>query len=110
MAEPRSASTRRVFLSYSHLEELTNWPELMLEDYQAIQQDFTYTADEIDLIDIRVTENEVNITDLQDSHYPNLSSQVQFLQQQIDGLPEFTMDTEGFTFDGTEITFDKVIA
>ena len=110
MAEPRSASTRRVFLSYSHLEELTGWPELMLEDYQAIQQDFTYTADEVDLLDVRVTTNKADIVDLQDSHYPNLSSQVQFLQQQIDGLPEFTMDTSGFTFDGTEITFDKVIA
>lgn len=108
MAEPRSASTRRVFLSYSHLEELTDWPELMLEDYQAIQQDFTYTTDEIDLLDVRVTKNEVNITDLQDSHYPNLAAQVQFLQQQIDGLPEFTMDTSGFTFDNTELTFDKV--
>ncbi|MFT5450821.1 MAG: hypothetical protein ACI9N9_000301 [Enterobacterales bacterium] len=110
MADPRSASTRRVFLSYSHLKELTNFPALMLEDYQAIQQDFTYTTDEIDLIDIRVTTNEVNITDLQDSHYPNLSSQVQFLQQQIDGLPEFTMDTEGFTMDSTEWTMDKVLA
>lgn len=110
MAEPRSASTRRVFLSYSHLEELTDWPELMLEDYQAIQQDFTYTTDEIDLLDIRVTKNEVDITNLEDSHYPNLSSQVQFLQQQIDGLPEFTIDTSGFTFDSTEITFDKVTA
>ena len=110
MAEPRSASTRRVFLSYSHLEELTGWPELMLEDYQAIQQDFTYTTDEIDLLDIRVTKNEVDITNLEDSHYPNLSSQVQFLQQQMDGLPEFTIDTSGFTFDSTEITFDKVTA
>ena len=110
MTEPRSASTRRVFLSYSHLEELTNWPELMLEDYQAIQQDFTYTTDEIDLLDVRVTTNETDIADLQDSRYPNLSSQVQFLQQQIDGLPEFTIDTSGFTFDSTEITFDKVIA
>ena len=110
MAEPRSASTRRVFHSYSHLEELTGWPELMLEDYQAIQQDFTYTTDEIDLLDIRVTKNEVDITNLEDSHYPNLSSQVQFLQQQIDGLPEFTIDTSGFTFDSTEITFDKVTA
>lgn len=108
MAEPRSASTRRVFLSYSHLEELTGWPGLMLEDYQAIQQDFTYTTDEIDLLDVRVTKNEVSITDLQDSHYPNLAAQVQFLQQQIDGLPEFTMDTSGFTFDNTELTFDKV--
>mgnify|MGYP003634780113 CR=1 FL=1 len=111
MAEPRSASTRRVFLSYSHLQELNpKWAELMIEDYQAIQQDFTYTTDEIDLLDVRVTTNKADIVDLQDSHYPNLSSQVQFLQQQIDGLPEFTMDTSGFTFDGTEITFDKVIA
>mgnify|MGYP003667948305 FL=1 len=110
MTEPRSASTRRVFLSYSHLEELTDWPELMIEDYQAIQQDFTYTTDEVDLLDVRVTANKADIVDLQDSHYPNLSSQVQFLQQQIDGLPEFTMDTSGFTFDGTELTFDKVIA
>ena len=27
-----------------------------------------------------------------------------------DGLPELTIDTAGFTFDSTEITFDKVIA
>jgi len=38
------------------------------------------------------------------------SSQVQFLQQQIDGLPEFTIDTTGFTTDTTFITTDKVIA
>ena len=41
---------------------------------------------------------------------PSLLSQMQFLQQQIDGLPEFTIDTTGFTFDSTLITFDKVIA
>ena len=110
MAEPRSASTRRVFLSNSHLEELTGWPELMLEDYQAIKQDFNYTTDEIDLLDVRVTTNKADIVDLQDSHYPNLSAQVQFLQQQIDGLPEFTMDTTGFTMDSTEWTMDKVLA
>ena len=38
------------------------------------------------------------------------SSQTQFLQTQIDGLPEFTMDTTGFTADTTFITTDKVIA
>ena len=37
-------------------------------------------------------------------------SQVQWLQQQIDGLPEFTMDTTGFTMDATTFTMDKVIA
>lgn len=39
-----------------------------------------------------------------------LSSQDQWLQQQINGLPEFTMDTTGFTTDTTLITSDKVIA
>tara|TARA_R110000850_G_scaffold256499_1_gene382395 strand:- start:396 stop:578 length:183 start_codon:yes stop_codon:yes gene_type:complete len=38
------------------------------------------------------------------------SSQIMWLQQQIDGLPEFTMETEGFTMDQTEFTMDKVIA
>jgi hypothetical protein len=38
------------------------------------------------------------------------NSQSQWLQKQIDGLPEFTIDTTGFTFDSTIITFDKVIA
>lgn len=38
------------------------------------------------------------------------SSQMQWLQQQVDGLPEFTMDTTGFTMDSTEFTMDKVIA
>lgn len=38
------------------------------------------------------------------------SAQVQFLQQQLDGLPEFTMDTTGFTMDSTEWTMDKVLA
>ena len=39
-----------------------------------------------------------------------LSSQDQWLQQQINGLPEFTMDTTGFTTDTTFMTADKVIA
>ena len=38
------------------------------------------------------------------------SAQTQFLQQQIDGLPEFTIDTTGFTMDSTEWTMDKVLA
>jgi hypothetical protein len=40
----------------------------------------------------------------------SLSSQIQWLQQQFDGLPEFTIDTTGFTADLTFITADKVIA
>jgi hypothetical protein len=38
------------------------------------------------------------------------SSQNQYLQTQIDGLPEFTIGTTGFTTDITFITTDKVIA
>ncbi|MAO21791.1 MAG: hypothetical protein CMJ25_13670 [Phycisphaerae bacterium] len=115
MAKPRKTSTRRAVLSYDHYKDLWKGvgivlPDLLVEDYQGILQDFIFTSDEIDLIDIRVTKNESDIVELQDSHYPNLASQVQFLQQQIDGLPEFTIDTTGFTFDSTEITFDKVIA
>lgn len=40
----------------------------------------------------------------------SFSPQSQWLQQQIDGLPEFTVDTTGFTTDTTFITTDKVIA
>ena len=103
MANPRSASTRRALLSYSHLKELTDWPLLLLEDYQGILQDFVFTAGEIDDLDVKVI-------NLQDSQHPNMSAQVQFLQQQLDGLPEFTIDTTGFTTDLTFITTDKVIA
>ena len=110
MADPRSTSTRRAVLSYSQLKELVDWPDLLLKDYQGILQDFVFTADEIDNLEVKVTVNEADITDLQDSHYPNLSAQVQFLQQQIDGFPEFTMDTTGFTMDSTEWTMDKVLA
>ena len=40
----------------------------------------------------------------------SFNSQDQWLQQQINGLSEFTMDTTGFTMDSTEFTMDKVIA
>ncbi len=50
------------------------------------------------------------IADLENSNSNGFSSQVQWMQQQIDGLPEFTMDTEGFTMDSTEWTMDKVLA
>lgn len=42
--------------------------------------------------------------------YSGFMAQVQFLQRQFDGLPEFTIDTSGFTTDTTFITTDKVIA
>jgi hypothetical protein len=38
------------------------------------------------------------------------NSQSQWLQKQINGLPEFTMETTGFTMDSTEWTMDKVLA
>ena len=38
------------------------------------------------------------------------NAQAQWMQKQIDGLPEFTIDTSGFTTDITLITTDKVIA
>lgn len=50
------------------------------------------------------------VADLANSSSNGNSSQVQWMQKQINGLPEFTIDTSGFTFDSTEITFDKVIA
>jgi hypothetical protein len=108
MALPRSTSTRRAVLSYSQYKDLykkagVELPDLLVKDYLGIFQDFVFTADEVDTVDARVI-------DLEDSHYPNLSAQVQFLQQQIDGLPEFTMDTTGFTMDSTEWTMDKVLA
>lgn len=34
----------------------------------------------------------------------------QHLQRQIDGLPEFTIDTSGFTVDTSLLTTDKVLA
>jgi len=40
----------------------------------------------------------------------NLASQVAQIRRELDGLPEFTIDTTGFTFDSTELTFDKVLA
>lgn len=38
------------------------------------------------------------------------SAQLQQIIKQLDGLPEFTMDTTGFTMDSTEWTMDKVLA
>lgn len=61
MATPRSTSTRRAVLSYDHLKELTNFPDLMLKDYQGILADFIFTSDEIDGLELRVIVNDENI-------------------------------------------------
>ena len=87
-----------------------NWTDLMVKDYQGILQDFAFTADEVDGLEVIVFENSSDIVELQDSHYPSLSAQMQQIQKQLNGLPEFTMDTEGFTMDTTDFTMDKVIA
>jgi hypothetical protein len=50
------------------------------------------------------------VSDLENFSSNGFSSQTQWIQRQIDGLPEFTMDTTGFTMDSTEFTMDKVIA
>ena len=54
--------------------------------------------------------NDDPISELTNFSTSGFNSQVQFLQQQINGLPEFTIDTTGLTTDTTFITTDKVIA
>lgn len=54
--------------------------------------------------------NDDPISDLVNYSSNGFSSQVQWVQKQIDGLPKFTIDTAGFTADTTLITIDKVIA
>ncbi|HHZ69579.1 MAG TPA: hypothetical protein EYN54_04700 [Methylococcaceae bacterium] len=56
-----------------------------------------------------VTDNTNSSTD-ELSAIHSYSTQAQWIQQQINGLPEFTMDTTGFTMDTTDFTMDKVIA
>ena len=101
MGGPRRTTTRRAILSYDQYKSLYKsinivLPDLLVKDYQGILQDFIANAD--------------GIENLENSHYQNSSSQMQWLQQQINGLPEFTTDTTGFTTDITLITTDKVIA
>ena len=50
------------------------------------------------------------IADIISFNSSGFSSQVQWLQKQLNGLPELTCDTSGFTTDLTFITTDKVIA
>jgi hypothetical protein len=111
MADPRRISTRRAVLSYSQIRDMNpNWTDLMVKDYQGILQDFAFTSDEVDGLEVIVIENSSDIVELQDSHYPSLSAQMQQIQKQLNGLPEFTIDTTGFTADSSFITTDKVIA
>ena len=55
-------------------------------------------------------DNEAAINALELSDHPNTAMQMQYIQMQINGLPNLTIDTAGFTVDTTSITTDKVIA
>ena len=50
----------------------------------------------------------VGSTDTQE--FNRYNSNIQQIQKELDGLPEFTMDSTGFTMDSTKFTMDKVIA
>ena len=50
------------------------------------------------------------ISEIGNEGISNFSSILQQVTKQLDGLPEFTIDTSGFTTDLTFITTDKVIA
>lgn len=65
MADPRRTSTRRAIISYDQLKELTNWPNLLIKDYQGIIQDFAFLADEEDKLELRIIQNEEDIEELQ---------------------------------------------
>ena len=70
MANPRRTSTRRAVLSYDQYKDLYKsvgivMPDLLVKDYQGILQDFVFTSDEIDDLEIRVIQNEEDIADLQ---------------------------------------------
>jgi hypothetical protein len=51
-----------------------------------------------------------SVSSLENFSTSGFSSEVQFLQQQLNGLPELTIDSSGFTVDTTFITTDKAIA
>ena len=59
MADPRRVSTRRAILSYDQYKDLYKsigivMPDLLVKDYQGILQDFVFTSDEIDALEIRL--------------------------------------------------------
>ena len=59
--EPRRTSTRRAVLSYDQLKKLTvdsgsEWPDLLVKDYQGILQDTAFLADETDKVEAGLIE------------------------------------------------------
>lgn len=69
MADPRRINARRAGLSYDQLKKLTKesgaqWPDLLIKDYSGILQDFGFTSDELDDLEVRVKNNEDSIVGL----------------------------------------------
>jgi hypothetical protein len=50
------------------------------------------------------------IGDLASINFSNFNGQLQDIRKELEGKPEFTIDSTGFTADSTLITADKVIA
>ena len=56
---------------------------------------------------IEIIEQTINLLVSENSNFTAILQQA---TKRLNGLPEFTMDTEGFTMDSTEWTMDKVLA
>jgi len=80
------------------------------------REDFFNESGEPTLRFVRFLESLTEVSNEQSSAIENnnfnasFGANIQQLQKQINGLPEFTIDTTGFTTDLTTITTDKVIA
>ena len=89
-------------------------PQLRIPDVIFKDKDWLAYEKQRDIIIFQLWQklggNDDPISGLLNFSTSGFNSQTQWLQQQINGLPEFTMDTTGFTADTTFITTDKVIA
>lgn len=79
------------------------------EDWFTADGNFTHQAFRF-FEELTSVTNEVVIDVDTNASVSGFSAQVQQLRKELDGLPEFTCDTTGFTADSTFITADKVIA
>jgi hypothetical protein len=98
MADPRRIRTRRAVLSYEHLKQLTsNWPDLLIKDYQGILQDSSYLSDEIDGLELRVIKNEEDI-DVLEAKVVELEERIEALEYRVFDVIETTssMNLEEF--------------
>ncbi len=98
MADPRRTSTRRAVLSYEQIKRLTDWPNLLVKDYQGILQDFAFTADEIDTLEVRVVQNEEDIVIIKED-IVDLQLRVADLEYRVYEIVNTTasIDSEPFT-------------